>query len=471
MRIWRKVVWQWIRGKLVELPDEGISYQYEGPLALAGGSSPTTKEVHFRLRSDTGTVDAVPTWIAAEDTSGTVTPGTAFRVRASVENTGTASDTITTLDQFVRCGYAADSFTNLTNIINGADASTSVDGTNVTVQRLTSGTGAFATGTAGYDENEVLSCAVANGNFTEVETGIVLTGGASTIGAGGGETWTAAYGGLTNAADHTITWTTADTNGSDFQHGAQLGGATQKVANSASISMTTAAAASSGNLVVVVVVCDNNGTADGDNAEISGVTIGGTAATKAREHTNGNGTAQTGITTSVWYLQLTGNLASGSTITATFTTAATSGDCNAIQAREFIVAANKTVSVEASNAIADDAVSQPSSLDATTSNIECLRVCARGCEDGDTNAAKQMDGIRASNNTWSLWWTAGALVRTTGTATTDVSNIVEATISTGTSAASRIGDYNAIATDWSSVYVAFKAVTADVYYPMPQAML
>lgn len=426
-----------------------------------GASTPVSRVVHYRHRTDTGTVDASPTWAANEDTSAALTPGTNYRTRVSVENTGTASDTITT-PRFSRCGFTDESYTNLAQILNGADAGASADATNVTVQRLTSGTGSFATGTAGYDENEVLSCAVANGNFTEVEWGWVMTGGASTAGAGGGETWTAIVQGLTNSPAVTITWTTPDTNGSDFQHGNQLGGATQKVADSASISMTTAADIRANYLCVVAVVCDNNGTTDGDFSEVSGVTVGGVAATKAVEYTNGQAAAQAGVTTSIWWLQHSSQINSGSTITATFTNATTNGDANVIQAREYIVASGKTVTVAATNGAATDAATQPTALDATTANVECLRVCAVGYEDGETaGSAKEQEQTKATNNTWSIWWTNGRLVRGTGSATTDVSCQVEATISTGTGASSQIGPpLLATATDFAAAYVAFRADAA-----------
>jgi hypothetical protein len=470
MRVHTRVVWQWRDGALVELPEEGESYEYEGPVALAGAGTPVSRITHYRGRSDTGAVDGAPSWIAAEDTSFGVTVGTNFRIRIGVENTGTASDTVIAPDAtrgIARCGYATGTFANLANIINGADAGSSADAANIATQRLTSGTGSFATGTGGYDESEVISCAVANGNFTEVEFGVVLTGGASTIGAGGGETYTFEVGGLTDASAVVPTFTTPNTNGSDFQHGAQLGGAGQQTANSSSISMTTAAAASANNLVVVVVTCDNNGTTDGDLSEVSSVSIGGNAATKAVEFTNGQGVAQTGITTSVWWLQLGSALGSGSTITANIANATTSGDALTIQAREFIVASGKTVSVEAVNSAATDGTAQPASIDCTTSNIECLRVAAFGAERIPISASTDADNlVRASNSAWSLWWTSGALARSSldndGTGT---GQIVEATISTGTGAASRIGAVSANS-DWAACYVAFKATAASSDSPL-----
>jgi hypothetical protein len=457
MRVHTRVVWQWRDGALVELPEEGESYEYEGPVALAGAGTPVSRITNYRGRSDTGTVDASPTFITTENTAFSVSPGTAFRIRIGVENTGTASDTIISPaasagNGISRCGYTDVAFGTVASSFNGADAGSSADAANIATQRLTSGTGTFATATNGYDENETISCAVANGNFTEVEFGVVLTGGTSTVGVGGGETWTFGVGGLTNAAANLPTFTTPEQTGSDFQPGAQLGGAGQLVANSASISMTTAAAASAGNLVVVTVCCDNNSSSNGDFSEISGVTIGGNAATKAVELTSAGGAAQAGCTVSIWYLQLAGNLASSSTITASFTTATTSGDANAIQAREFVVASGKTVSVEAINSVATAAGSlqQPTALDATTSNIECLRVCANAIEGGSITQLN----VLASNSNWSLWWTAGALERTSGSASA-IHSITEARISTGTGAVSQIGAVSG--GDHATAYVAFRA--------------
>lgn len=424
-----------------------------------GSSSPVSRVTHYRGRSDSGAVDASPTWLAAEDTSFSVTPGTNFRIRIGVENTGTATDTITQPDTtrgIIRCGHAANTFTNLGNVINGADAGSDADATNVVTQRLTNGTGTFETGVAGYDENESLSTTSTNGKFTEVEFGVVLTGGASTLGVGGGETWSFEVGGLTNASANVPTFTTPDTNGTNFSHGNQLGGNTQKVADSASISMTTAAAVRANNLVVVVVACDNNGTTDADFSEISGVTIDGTAMTKAVEYTNGNAAAQAGATVSIWWLQPAAQINASSTITASFTTATTSGDANCIQAREFVVASGNTVSVHATNQGATDAALQPTALDCVTSNIECLRVVGNAFEGTSITVP---NGVRASNSTWSLWWTSGALFRTTGTTASDMSCIVEAKISTGTGASSQIGQ-SASATDFATAYVAFAATAA-----------
>ena len=420
--------------------------------------TPVSRITHYRGRSDTGAIDASPTFIAAEDTPFSVTIGTAFRIRIGVENTGTGTDTITAPDTtrgIQRCGQPAAAFSSLANVINGADAGSSADAANVATQRLTNGTGTFETGVAGYDENESLSTTSTNGRFTEVEFGVVLTGGASTVGVGGGESWTFEVGGLTNASANVPTFTTPDTNGTNFQHGNQLGGAGQSVANSATISMTTGADIRANNLVVVCVSCDNNGTTDADLSEVSGVTCGGVAMAKAKEFTFGSPGAQASATVSMWWLQHSSQINSGSTITATFTTATTSGDANCIQAREFVVAASKTVAVEATNSTGVTAA-QVASIDATTSNIECLRIAAYAYE---SPVGTRANDILFSSSDWSGWWTSALLSVSTGSGVSGMNLIVEGNISTGTGKAARLGA-TASTRDFAQVYVAFRADAA-----------
>jgi hypothetical protein len=438
-----------------------------------GSSTPVSRVVHYRHRTDTGAIDASPTWGAAEDTSFEATVGTNYRTRACVENTGTAADTITT-PLFSRCGYADNNYATWANVLNGADASSSADAANITVQRLTSATGTFASATAGYDENEALSVSITNAFFTEVEWAWVLSGGAGASGVGGGETWTATVQGLTNAPAVTITWTTPEATGTDFQPGNQLGGAGQAVANSASIAMTTAAVAEAGKLAVVVVGCDNNGTTDADFSEISSIddSAGGNVWTKAVEWTNGQGAAQAGCTVSIWYSVLANQIDSSGTITANITNPTTSGDALTISARCFTVAAGKTVSVEATNVIADDNTIGGSSLDATTSNIECLRIRALSSENTSTATAGVAAAWEASDKDWSIWWTANAIDRFGGgTAATANRLFVEGTISTGTGDASLPITPDGAGRDHVSAYVAFKAVTADTYTLMGASTL
>lgn len=132
-----------------------------------------------------------------------------------------------------------------------------------------------------------------------------------------------------------------------------IGTASSGTLNQASLVLTTGATAEAGNLVVVLIAVDNTGTTDADHSEISGVAdSAGNTWTKAREFTNGQGTAQTGATVSAWFSQLANQLTSGGTITASFTTAA-SADATAMSAWEFTASA--AVSVASATELAGDA--------------------------------------------------------------------------------------------------------------------
>ncbi len=462
-RVYRKAVWEWRDGKLVERTDLAQTYEYTGPVALASAGSPNNRQVHYRTRTDSGGIDASPTWGAAEDTAFWPGYNTNFRLRAVVENTGTAAGSIGSAS-FFRCGFAtAVAISTTSAFIKAADASTSADAAAVTVQRLTSGTGVFQNGQ--YDEDGSLSAySLTNGNFTELEYGLQLL----SADLGGGETVTFQINStVTRVVD--ATYTSPNVDGSDFQHGVQLGVLSQAVANSASISLTTINAVPSGNqLIVVSVACDNNGTTDSDFSEISGVTIGGVAATKAKEFTNGQGSAQAGATVSVWYLQVTGGLASSSSIVASFTTPTTNGDACVINARAFTVATGKTVSIEATNQNATDGAAVPS-LDCTTSNIECLRVRATACETSGVNlAGSSGTSVKATDSNWSLVYAPGNIA---GLAGPVMGLLTESRISTGTGAASQTRHAAAQTPDSASVYVAFKANATAITRTPPQGNL
>lgn len=446
LRVWTKVVWRWRNGVLVEVPEEGEFYWYDGPVALAGSGTPNTRLVHYRWRTDGNGVNTAATWGAAEDTAFTAALSTNYRLRLSIENTGTAGVNIGS-PRFSRCGYALAAYTTSTALgAKAVDASSDADNAATTSAQLTAGAGTRQDGV--LDEGGAISLTLVNGQYTENEFAVQL------VGMGGGEQGDFSHATLdTRVVTPTVNIT--ETNGSDFAHGNQLGGNSQSVANSASISMTTAAGASAGDLVVVVVACDNNGTGDGDTTEVSSVSINGETGVKAVEYTNGQGSAQAGCSCSIWYKQLSGAMSASSTITANFTTATTSGDANCIQARAFTVSGGKTVSVDATNGVAGDAVALPS-LDCTTTNTECLRVRAVSIE---TSPSSEQSQIGFTSASWSPWWVSGAIGRKTGSGTTGMSSYVEANISTGTSANSTI-TYTVTNQDSASAYVAFKATAA-----------
>lgn len=57
-----------------------------------------------------------------------------------------------------------------------------------------------------------------------------------------------------------------------------------------------------GRVVIVAVTCDNNATTDGEHSDITSVTdLGGVSWTKIGEYTNGEGAANTGLTTGIFY--------------------------------------------------------------------------------------------------------------------------------------------------------------------------
>ena len=221
--------------------------------------------------------------------------------------------------------------------------------------------------------------------------------------------------------------------------------------NQASLTITTSAAVEAGNLLVVIVAVDNNATSDGDDGAVSGVTAGGVAMTKARQHANGNALAA-GCSCSIWYQKRATQLNSASSIVITFGTAA-NADETAASAWEFTTGSSG-VAVENSNASAVDAGAH-GSLDATTANIECLRVRATATESATTTA-----------------WTATAggfnlmTLRGSGGATDAAQHIRgEFKISTTTTDPSNpTGGVNPA--DHASVYVAFKEVNFNAKQAM-----
>jgi hypothetical protein len=220
-----------------------------------------------------------------------------------------------------------------------------------------------------------------------------------------------------------------------------IGAAGNSTDDQASLTITTIADIAVGSLVVVVVGVDNRATGGGDDSATSGVTIGGHVATKARQNAS-NLAAQAGASCSMWWWVSDAAVPSGSSIVATFTTNTTS-DASAILARQFSFAGGNTIVVENTNALANDAA-DPGSLDAATSNIECLRIRAIA---GEASAAL---GDFVVTSGWTDWGSANSAASGT---TSEIAVRAESIISTGTGAAS---DPSWGAFDNASVYVAFR---------------
>lgn len=234
-----------------------------------------------------------------------------------------------------------------------------------------------------------------------------------------------------------------------FAHVGNLGTALSSANNQASLVLTTTATAAAGSLVVVLVAVDNNQTTDGDATQVASVAdSAGNSYARGKEFANGQGTAQTGAEVAIFWKLLDTQLASGGTITATFTTASTA-DASAMTAKNFSVAVGSTVAVEGTpGGLANDAASA-GSLNVTTANLACLRVRAIAAESNSTTAL-------TPTATWAIFAQA---VSGAGTSATEMGIRGEWLISTGTGAASApTGGAGAV--DHASAYVAFREILA-----------
>lgn len=232
-----------------------------------------------------------------------------------------------------------------------------------------------------------------------------------------------------------------------FAHVGNLGTAFATTANQASLVLTTTATAAAGSVVVVLVAVDNNQTTDGDGTQVASVAdSAGNSYARGKEFVNGQGTAQTGAEVAIFWKLLDTQLASGGTITATFTTAATA-DASAMTAKNFSVAPGSTVAVEGTpGGLANDAANA-GSLDVTTANLSCLRVRAIAAESNSTTAL-------TPTASWAIFAQA---VSGAGTSATEMGIRGEWRIFTGTGAASApTGGAGAV--DHASAYVAFREI-------------
>jgi hypothetical protein len=75
-----------------------------------------------------------------------------------------------------------------------------------------------------------------------------------------------------------------------------------------------------GNVAMVLIAADNTGTTDADHSQVSSIadSVGGNTWTKIEEYTNGQGSAGTGVTVSLWQSRLTNAITSTDDITVTF---------------------------------------------------------------------------------------------------------------------------------------------------------
>lgn len=246
-------------------------------------------------------------------------------------------------------------------------------------------------------------------------------------------------------------------NSRDFKFASKgtLGANGTTTPNEANIVLTTATTnVAIGDLAVIVVAVDNRlGTADADDANISGVTSSpANTWTKAREWSNNQAGAQAGATVSMWYTVATAAMNIGSTITATFTQNTTS-DAQGIIGWCF-TKPQGSVSIEATNILATDGA-DPAALDATTRNIECLRIRGIGSEGAASGTAPSLTPTAS----WTAWGNGDS---TTTMSAAEMYARAEHSISVGTGSSS---DPTSWAGDNASVYVAFHADESLLFLP------
>lgn len=231
-----------------------------------------------------------------------------------------------------------------------------------------------------------------------------------------------------------------------FGSGTSLGNGGSSTANQTSIVATLAVQANAGTFVWIAFAVDNFATTTGDEGAISGVvdSAGGNTWEKAVEFCNPSASpaAQAGATVSIWYCRaLVNAIPNGGTITATLTNTA-SRDASAWTARSHTKGSQTRVVVEKTGTLANNAA-DPGSLNATTINVECLRIRAIASETNSTTA------LTATST-----WTEQTGNRSgSGSATANQTIRAEFLISTATGAAS---DPTYISADHASAYVAFR---------------
>lgn len=247
------------------------------------------------------------------------------------------------------------------------------------------------------------------------------------------------------------------TSGSTQKFGSKgtLGANGTTTANQSNIVLTTATTnVAIGDLAVIVVAVDNRlGTADADDGNISGVVSNpANNWVKAREWSNNQAAAQAGATVSMWYTVATAAMNTGSTITASFTSSTTS-DAQGIIGWCF-TKPNGDVTIEATNILATDGA-DPAALDATTREIECLRIRGIGSEGAASGSAPSL----TPTGGWTAWGNGNSAATMSAA---EMYARAEHTISVGTGSSSNPTGW---AADNASVYVAFAPPASLVFIP------
>lgn len=130
----------------------------------------------------------------------------------------------------------------------------------------------------------------------------------------------------------------------------------RNTANWATWTFTTGSDIVADKLIVAVLATDNVSTADATSTDHTSMSVGSMVMTKAREFTNGNGSAAAGCTVSLWYGQnKTGStIASGSTVTVNLGGSAPGSGAKVCVARRFSMDSTKVIAVAGGADLAND---------------------------------------------------------------------------------------------------------------------
>jgi len=229
-----------------------------------------------------------------------------------------------------------------------------------------------------------------------------------------------------------------------------LGTTANKTADQFLSTHTTTATAEAGNLVVVSFASDNPGTTVDEGVEgnefVACTDSAGNTYTKALEWDfDGGSASQSGATVVIYFCKLTTELTSGGTISVQSANAFTH-DASAFSVWEFTCSSTATIAVEATNhaVVISDVMAD---LDATTANIECLRIYADAAEANTTTGAPVATGF----TDWGVTATTG------GGSAANMGIRACHKISTGTSDICQ--PTNTLDCDHSTIYVALKEVS------------
>jgi hypothetical protein len=218
-------------------------------------------------------------------------------------------------------------------------------------------------------------------------------------------------------------------------------------ANQTSWTFSTGFGLTKNRVLVLIIGKDNNGTADGDNSDVTSVYQGQTniTFTKAVEFTNANGSAQAGACVSIWYRRVN-QFVGGTNITANYA-GSSNNDKSAMALLEFSIDPGSVLGVASTATLANDAA-DPGSLGLSgLPSREYLFIRGIAAESNSTTAL---------TNTAS--WTVGPADTTSGGASAaNMAIRCEYRVLTGTGATS---DPTLYAADCASALVAFYEVPA-----------